>query len=53
MQNINHQEKALEIAKQSLIYHHPEEYECHLLLYKPFLGMLVVTVNNWPNKIII
>ena len=38
MQNINHEKIALEVAKQSLIYHHPEEYECHLLLLKPFLG---------------
>jgi hypothetical protein len=30
VQNINHDKIALEVAKQSLIYHHPEKYECHL-----------------------
>jgi len=44
---------ASEVGKQSLIFHHPQKYECHLVLLKAFLGMLVATVINWPNKIII
>jgi hypothetical protein len=54
VQNLIHENKIdSEVAKQSLIGHHPQKYECHLVLLKVFLGMLVATVIDWPNKTII